>query len=55
MTRRLIHGRLRPMDHPGAVDLSRLLVVGFLLAGLLGFLIGLGWVGWHLLFVSPAY
>jgi hypothetical protein len=49
MARRLINGRLRTIEQPGVVDVSRLLVVGFLIAGALGLVIGVVWVGWHLL------
>ena len=49
MARRLINGRLRSMEQPAVVDISRLLVIGFLIAGLLGLAIGVVWVGWHLL------
>ena len=31
---------------PASPGLSRLLVLGFLLAGLLGFAAGLGWMAW---------
>jgi hypothetical protein len=54
MSRHFNHGRLRDEDLPASPDLSRMLILGFLVAGLLGFLIGLVWVGWHLLFVSAA-
>ncbi len=49
MARRLINGRLRTIEQPGVVDISRLLVVGFLIAGLLGLVTGVAWVDWHLL------
>ena len=36
-------------EEPSAgLDLSRLLVLGFLVAGLIGLLMGVGWVGWNL-------
>ena len=36
-------------ESPGSVDISRLLVMGFLIAALLGLLTGVVWVGWTLL------
>ncbi len=36
-------------ESPGSVDVSRLLVTGFLIAALLGLLTGVVWVGWNLL------
>ena len=32
-----------------SADVSRLLVIGFLIAALLGLLTGLAWVGWNLI------
>jgi hypothetical protein len=36
-------------EEPASPEVSRLLVIGFLIAGLLGLLTGLVWVGWNLL------
>ena len=36
-------------ESPGSIDVSRLLVMGFLTAALLGLLTGVVWVGWNLL------
>ena len=36
-------------ESPGSIDVSRLLVMGFLIAALLGLLTGVVWVGWNLL------
>lgn len=42
-----IHDRKRQEDEPASAVVSRLLVLGFLIAGLLGFLTGLVWLGWN--------
>lgn len=36
-------------ERPAPADISRLLVMGFLIAALLGLLSGVVWVGWNLL------
>lgn len=36
-------------ESPGSLDISRLLVTGFLIAALLGLLTGVVWVAWNLL------
>ena len=41
--------RKQDNESPGSVDVSRLLVIGFLIAALLGLLTGVVWVGWNLL------
>ena len=35
-------------DAPASASVSRVLVVGFLIAALLGLAAGVGWVGWNL-------
>ena len=36
-------------EQPASPEVSRLLVIGFLIAALLGLLTGVGWIGWNLL------
>jgi len=36
-------------EQPASTEISRLLVLGFLIAALLGLLTGVVWVGWNLL------
>jgi len=36
-------------DSSPGLDLSRVLVIGFLIAALLGVLTGLGWMAWRLI------
>ena len=36
-------------DPSPGVDLSRVIVIGFLVAAALGFLTGIGWMGYHFL------
>jgi hypothetical protein len=36
-------------EQPASPEVSRLLVLGFLVAAVLGLLMGLGWTGWNLL------
>jgi hypothetical protein len=33
---------------PASANVSRLLVLGFLIAALLGLVVGIGWVAWNL-------
>ena len=42
-----IHDRKRQQDYPASAPVSRGLVIGFLVAGLLGLLAGLAWLGWN--------
>ena len=49
MARRLPPGRVNEDEQVASTDVSRLLVLGFIVAGALGFLIGLGWVIWNLI------
>ena len=49
MSRRLPTGRTHDEEQPASPELSRLLVMGFLIAALLGLLTGIGWIGWNLL------
>jgi hypothetical protein len=50
MVRRLPPDRfLRDEDHVASAGVSRLLVLGFLIAVGLGLLVGLGWVLWNLI------
>ena len=49
MARRLPPGRITEDEQVASTDVSRLLVLGFVIAGVLGFLIGLGWVVWNLI------
>ena len=42
-----IHDRKRQQDDPESATVSRALVFGFLIAGLLGLLAGLAWLGWN--------
>ena len=44
MARRLINGRFRDVDQPGVLDLSRLLVVGYLIAIAIGLVLCLIWM-----------
>lgn len=49
MARRLPPGRVNEDEQVASADVSRLLVLGFIVAGALGVLIGLGWVIWNLI------
>ena len=49
MARRLPPGRINEDEQVASTDVSRLLVLGLVIAGVLGFLIGLGWVVWNLI------
>jgi hypothetical protein len=49
MSRRLPSSRSYDDEQPASPEVSRLLVLGFLIAALLGLLIGVGWAGWNLL------
>ena len=49
MARRLPPGRINEDEQVASTDVSRLLVLGFVIAGVLGFLIGVGWVAWNLI------
>lgn len=48
MSRRLPASRSYDDEQPASPEVSRLLVLGFLIAAVLGLLIGAGWVGWNL-------
>jgi hypothetical protein len=48
MARRLINGRFRNIDQPGVVDVSRLLVTGYLVAIVLGALLGVMWMAYRI-------
>lgn len=41
-----IRDRRRQQDEPASAEVSRFLVIGFLVAGALGLLAGLIWLGW---------
>jgi hypothetical protein len=41
--------RRRHGDSAPGLDLSRVIVIGFLVAALLGVLTGLGWIAWRLM------
>ena len=47
MSRRWPTGRTHEEDEPASAVVSRLLVLGFLIAGALGFLTGIGWMGYQ--------
>jgi hypothetical protein len=49
MARRLPPGRVNEDDQVASSDVSRLIVLGFVIAGALGFFIGLVWVVWNLI------
>ena len=49
MARRWSHHRSHEEEQPASAEVSRLLVLGFLIAALLGLLAGVGWVVWNLL------
>ena len=49
MARRLPPGRINEDEQVASTDVSRFLVIGFVIAGALGFLIGLGWIVWNLI------
>ncbi len=49
MSRRWPSGRTHEEEQPASPEVSRLLVLGFLIAALLGLLTGVVWVGWNLL------
>lgn len=48
MARRLVNGRFRTTCQPGVVDASRLLVTGYLVAIVLGALLGVMWTAYLL-------
>ena len=48
MSRRWPSGRTNDEEQPASAGVSRLLVMGFLIAAILGLLIGVAWVGWNL-------
>lgn len=47
MSRRWPTGRTHEIDEPASPQLSRLLVMGFLIAAVLGLLTGIGWMGYQ--------
>ena len=49
MSKRWPYGRSHEEEQPASAEVSRLLVLGFLIAALLGLLTGVVWVGWNLL------
>lgn len=49
MSRRYPPGRRNDDEDVASGDVSRFLVAGFLIAGSLGLVIGIGWVVWNLL------
>ena len=49
MSRRWPSGRTHEEEQPASTELSRLLVLGFLIAALLGLLTAIVWMGWNLL------
>ena len=49
MPRRLPSSRSYDDEQPASTEVSRLLVLGFLIAAVLGLLSGVGWIGWNLL------
>lgn len=49
MARRRPLGRTHEEEQPASTPVSQLLVIGFLIAALLGLLIGVVWVSWNLL------
>jgi hypothetical protein len=49
MDTRWPHGRLRDEELSASPAITRVLLLGFLVAGGLGLLTGVVWVGWHLL------
>ena len=49
MAQRLPPGRLNEEEQVASTDVSRLLVLGFVVAGALGFSIGLVWIVWNLI------
>jgi hypothetical protein len=49
MSRRWPTGRSQEEEQPASADVSRLLVLGFLVAALLGLATGIGWVSYNLL------
>ena len=49
MSRRLPIERREDADRPASGPVSRVLVLGFLVAGGLGLVAGVIWIGWNLL------
>jgi hypothetical protein len=49
MARRVPPGRVNEDEQVASADVSRLIVLGFVVAGALGFLIGLVWVVWNVI------
>ena len=49
MSKRWPYGRSHEEEQPASVEVSRLLVMGFLIAAVLGLFTGVIWVGWNLL------
>jgi|JI10StandDraft_1071094.scaffolds.fasta_scaffold285540_3 hypothetical protein len=47
MSRRWPTGRTHEEDEPASAGVSRLLVLGFLIAAALGLLTGIGWMGYQ--------
>jgi hypothetical protein len=49
MARRLPLHRREEEEQPVSPDVGRVIVLGFVIAALLGLLIGVGWILWNLL------
>lgn len=54
MLNRWRQDEIEEREQPASPAFSRLLVVGYLIAGLLGLLMGLIWVAWNLFTRHPA-
>lgn len=49
MSSRWLSGRAHDEESPASPAVSRLFVMGVLIAALLGLLTGVAWLGWHLI------
>lgn len=49
MSRRWLSDRAHDEEPPASPAVSRLFVMGVLIAALLGLLTGVAWLGWHLI------
>ena len=49
MSRRWPTGRTHEVDEPASPELSRLLIMGFLIAAVIGLLTGIGWIAYQFL------
>ena len=52
MSRRWLSDRAHDEESPASPVVSRLFVMGVLIAALLGLLTGVAWLGWHLI-INP--